>query len=63
MTISDGETEQTMTDAELVQCVRQGDETWFILREPSETEVAAARVDAKIEYLAMMTGVDMGGVE
>lgn len=48
VTISNGETEETLTNAELVQCVKQGKEYWFILRERPESEAKAAALDESI---------------
>lgn len=59
MTISDGETTTEHEHVELVQCKQYGDEYWFVLRELSEEELAAAKTQANIEYIAMMADIDL----
>ena len=57
--ITDGETTQEMTGAQLVQCQQYGNEYCFILREPTPEETAAARTQADIKYIAMMADIDL----
>lgn len=57
--ITDGETIQEMTGAQLVQCQQYGNEYCFILREPTPEETAAAKTQADIKYIAMMADIDL----
>ena len=57
--ITDGETTQEMTDARLVHCRQYGDEYCFILRESTPEEIAAAKTQADIKYIAMMADIDL----
>lgn len=60
VTISDGETEETMTNAELVQIsTLVPGEWWFILREISEEELRFMRIEAEVDYIAMMSDVEL----
>ena len=52
---------QTCRNMELVQIARYSDGWYFVLREPSEAELAATRMQANIEYIAMMAGIDLEG--
>lgn len=58
---SDGNTEELERLA-LVQIQKHGEEYWFVLRKLSKQEIKDARTQANIEYLAMMTNVDLGEV-
>ena len=44
---------------ELLQVTREGDEWWFVLFQRSERELAELRSRGDIEYIAMMTGVEL----
>ncbi len=57
--ITDGETTQEMTGAQLVQCQQYGDEYCFILRESTPEETAVAKTQADIKYIAMMADIDL----
>ncbi len=57
--ITDGGATKELKCAELVQCQKYGEEYWFILRERSAEDLAAAKVQANIEYIAMMADVDL----
>ncbi len=57
--ISDGETEETHAHMELVQITPVGDEFWFVLRDLSEDELEKMRLWAGLEYISMMTGVEL----
>lgn len=59
MTISDGETTTVMEHAVLVQCKKYGKEYWFVLREMTAAEQTAAKVQASIDYIAMMADIDL----
>lgn len=59
LTISDGETEEVHENAELVQIVQHGSEYWMVFRDLSEEEIENAKMRSDIEYLAMMTDVEL----
>lgn len=59
MTITDGETTTELTNVELVQCMQYGTEYWFVLREMTDAELTAAKVQAGIDYIAMMADIDL----
>lgn len=59
MTITDGETTTELTNVELVQCMQYGTEYWFVLREMTVAELTAAKVQAGIDYIAMMADIDL----
>lgn len=60
ITDSDGIAEE-YTNMELVQLRQYGDEWWFILREKSTQQMSDERVRADIDYIAMMTDVELEG--
>lgn len=58
--ISDGESEVTHDNMELVQITEP--ETgvyWFVLRDISEQELRQMKMQSDIEYVAMMSGVEL----
>ena len=57
--ISDGETEVTHENMELVQITRVGNEYWLVLRDLSADELARIKMQSDIEYVAMMAGVEL----
>lgn len=57
--ISDGEHEEIHNFMELVQIVKMGKEYWFVLRDLSTAELSQMRMQSDIEYISMMTGVDL----
>lgn len=58
--INDGATDTTHPNMELVQILEQmAGEHWFILRDISEEELANAKMKSDIEYLAMMSNVEL----
>ena len=59
VTITDGETTTELTNVELVQCMQYGTEYWFVLREMTAAELTAAKVQANIDYIAMMADIDL----
>ena len=59
VTITDGETTTELTNVELVQCMQYGTEYWFVLREMTAEELTAAKVQASIDYIAMMDDIDL----
>lgn len=64
VTISDGETEQVIHNAELIQIsTLVPGEWWFILREIPADVLLERKMQANIEYIAMMTDVDLDDEE
>lgn len=58
--ITDGqEFKQEYQHMELVQIVHNKDGYYFVLRELSEEELYKIKTQADIEYLAMMTNIDL----
>lgn len=47
------------TNMTLVQVSVVGQEYWFIIRDITEEELAAIKVRSDLEYVAMMTGVEL----
>ena len=59
LTITDGEETSSMENAELIQQIEYDGKFWICFRELSERELKDIDMEAKIEYLAMMTDVDI----
>lgn len=61
LVISDGETEEIHEHAELVQIATYPDEDgwWIVFRDLSAQELRDIKTQSDIDYLAMMTGVDL----
>lgn len=59
LTIDDGDTQTVMHNAELIQQVQYADGWYICFRERTEQEMQYAALNGKLEYMAMMTGVDM----
>ena len=59
LTIVDGDTQMVMRNAELIQQVQYTDGWYLCFREKTEQEMRYAELTGKLEYMAMMTGVDM----
>ena len=60
LTITDGEDVTIeMNNAELIQQIEYQGKYWLCFRELSERELKDIDMEAKIEYLAMMTDVDI----
>lgn len=57
--ISDGEITETHDHMELVQVMPVGNEYWFVLRDLTEDELERIKLRSDIEYVSMMTGVDL----
>lgn len=58
--ISDGEEEIRHENMELVQIVEQNPgEYWFVLRDISDEELEKMQMQSNIEYLAMMSSVEL----
>lgn len=59
ITISDGENEENCEDMALVYLREQDGKYWFRLRELARQEKTDMKISADIEYIAMMTDVDL----
>lgn len=58
--ISDGTNEEVHSDMELVQVTESDSgDYWFVLRDISEEELSKIKMQSDIEYVAMMTGVEL----
>lgn len=58
--ISDGETEETHENMDLIHLTAyDSGEYWFALRELSAEEIEKLQMRSDIEYLSMMTGVEL----
>lgn len=59
--ISDGIESKTCDNMEFVQLTMSPDATeyWFILREISAAEMTQIKLQSDLEYIAMMTGVEL----
>ena len=57
--ISDGENEVVYDNMECVQVTQMNDEYWFVLRELSSEELATAKLQSDIEYIALMCDVEL----
>lgn len=57
--ISDGTREDTHDNMELVQITNTNDEYWFVLRDISVAELKQLKIQSDIEYIAMMSGVEL----
>lgn len=59
VTISDGERTETHENMQLVQITRSGNEYWFVLIDIPESEIVSMKLRSDIDYLAMMTSIDI----
>ena len=50
---------QEYTDMMLVQIAKHGTSYWFVLRQLSEQEIRDFKLQANIEYIAMMADIDL----
>ena len=57
--IDDGEVKETHPYMECVQVTKNADEYWFVLRDITDSERASIKLRSDVEYLAMMTGVEL----
>lgn len=57
--IFDGETEEVHENMELIQVRELDNHWWFVLRDITEEELKQISLRADIEYIAMMTGVEL----
>lgn len=59
ITISDGEVEEIHENMSLVQVTKMGNEYWFVIRDISVTELEKIKMQSDIEYLAMMSDIEL----
>lgn len=59
VTVTGRDGEQIYKNAEIIECASVDDRYWFSFREMPEKERAAKQLQANIEYIAMMTDVDL----
>lgn len=57
--INDGTTDEIHDNMELVQITEVNGQYWFILRDISLDELKQIKLRSDIEYLAMMTGIEL----
>lgn len=58
--INDGTSEEIHNYMELVQVTEEDNgEYWFVLRDISSEELSQIKIKSDIEYLAMMTGIEL----
>lgn len=57
--ISDGENDEIHENMELVQVTNVGNEFWFVLRDMTADELEKIRMQADIEYIAMMADIEL----
>ena len=57
--ISDGENEETHDNMKLIQITHVDEEYWFVLLDVPESELRRLKMQSDLEYLAMMTGVEL----
>lgn len=57
--ISDGEIIEEHRNMSLVQITKMGEEWWFILRDVPAQEIENAKLRADVDFLAMMTDVEI----
>lgn len=59
VTINDGEKDTVLKNMELVQIAKYGEEYFFILRQLTDKELQDIKNRADIDYIAMMTDVEI----
>lgn len=59
VTINDGEKDTVHENMDLVQIMKYDDEYWFILRTMTKKELQDLKNRADIDYIAMMTEVEI----
>lgn len=60
LTVTNGEDDtRELTNAQLIQQIEFDGKYWLCFREKSEQEIKEERINSQIEYLAMMTDVDL----
>lgn len=59
VTINDGEKDEVHMNMELVQITKVNDKYWFVLRDVPETELGFVKMQSDIEYIAMMSEIEL----
>lgn len=59
VTISDGLAEETHENMSLVQVKEMNGEYWFIIRDLTPEELYRIKIQADIEYIAMMSSIEL----
>lgn len=59
VTIVYGEMEEFHESMELIQCRKYGSEWWFIIRDIPESKLTEMKNRADIEYIAMMSDIEL----
>lgn len=59
VTVAGADGERIYRDAEIIECASVDSRYWFSFREVPETERTTRQMQANIEYIAMMTDVDL----
>ena len=62
VTINDGTKDEVHSDMALVQITAVGTKYWFVLRDLTDREKSDAKTQANIEYIAMMSNIELGEV-
>lgn len=57
--INYGENNEVHENMGLVQVTQMGEEYWFVLRDIPASEIANAKLRSDLDYLAMMTAVEI----
>lgn len=57
--ISDGENEETHDHMALIHITKYGDDYYFALRDRTKEELDQLKIKADIEYLAMMSDIEL----
>ena len=61
ITISDGKNQEIHDHAALVQILNRNGKYWFVLRDRTAQELLDEQIQSDIDYIAMMTEVDLEG--
>lgn len=59
VTINDGETDEIHDNMELVQVTKVDGKYWIVLRDISEKELERDKMKSDIEYIAMMSDIEL----
>lgn len=59
MTISNGEEVEVLENMEFIQQMKIGKEYYICFRQLTEREIKDIEIDSKIEYLAMMSDIEL----
>ena len=59
VTVTGTDGERIYRDAEIIECASVDNRYWFSFREVPETERATRQMQANIEYIAMMTDINL----